>query len=151
MKKIHIPAICLAALLLLGGCGEEECGLPTTVPAADQTAQTTAEPTQSVQTTEPPAKETVYKDGSYEGIGYGNNNGAVQVRIEIVGDKIVNLEVVSQNDTPDYFSKAWDSIYAAVMGQDSPDLSGVDSVSGASNSSRGILDAIKAALYKARK
>ncbi len=153
MKKIRIPAVCLAALLLLAGCGKED-GVSTTAsaPAASQTVQTTtiAETTKPAEVTAPPVKETIYKDGSYEGIGYGNN-GSIQVKIVIADDKIVQLECVSHNDTPDYFGRAWDHIYAAVMGQESPDLSEVDGVSGASNSSRGIIDAIKAALYKARR
>lgn len=147
MKKIKIPAICLAILLLFSGCGES--GPSTTAPATDPTVQTTAETTRPEVTTEP-VKETVYKDGSYEGIGYGNN-GAIQVKIEISGDRIVELEVVNQGETADIFGRAWEGVHAALMEQETPELSEVDTVSGATNSSNGIIDAVKAALYKARK
>ncbi len=152
MKKDRIlPALFAAAVLtaalLAAGC----TGSPLDTsnrPALSSESTATSAVTVPAATTQP--KGILYKNGSYEGIGYGKN-GAIQVRIELLADRIVSLELVSHRDTADYIQPEWDAIYAQVMDQDSPDLSKVDAVSGATASAKGIHDAIQNALYKAKK
>ncbi len=75
------------------------------------------------------------------GEGYA---GDVVVEVVVDGDVIKSITVVESNDTPGLSDDAFDQIIAAVL--DSQSVDGVDAVSGATGSSDGILEAIKAAL-----
>lgn len=87
-----------------------------------------------------------YKDGTYTGTAAGFR-GNITVSVTIAGGKISTISVVSApgNDEP-YLSKA-KTLIAKVIAKQSPN--GVDTVSGATYSSNGILNAIKQALTKA--
>ncbi len=87
-----------------------------------------------------------YKDGTYTGTAAGFR-GNITVSVTIAGGKISTISVVSApgNDEP-YLSKA-KTLIAKVIAKQSPN--GVDTVSGATYSSNGILNAIKNALTKA--
>lgn len=84
------------------------------------------------------------KDGEYygEAEGYG---GLLKVKVTIKNGKIVNVEVVSNNETPEYFSAAKEVINR-IISSGSVD---VDSVSGATVSSNAIKRAVADALSKA--
>lgn len=86
-----------------------------------------------------------YKDGVYTGSaqGYG---GTTTVRVTVSGGKITDITVLSENDTDQFFSKAKDPIIKAIIAGQNPD---VDTVSGATYSSNGIINAVKNALAKA--
>lgn len=86
-----------------------------------------------------------YADGEYYGSGDGFND-TITVKVTISGGKIASVEVVSQNDTFDYFTRAWNSISSAVIAAQGTN---VDSVSGATYSSEGIKTAINEALRQA--
>ncbi len=75
------------------------------------------------------------------GKGYA---GDVVVEMVVDGDVIKSITVVEANDTPGLSDDAFEQIIAAVLANQSVD--GVDVVSGATGSSNGILEAIKAAL-----
>ena len=75
------------------------------------------------------------------GKGYA---GDVVVEVVVDGDVIKSITVVESNDTPGLSDDAFDTIIAAVLKNQS--VEGVDVVSGATGSSNGILDAIRAAL-----
>ncbi len=91
-------------------------------------------------------QDGTYKDGTYTGSAAGFQ-GNITVSVTISGGKIASINVVSApgNDEP-YLSKA-KTLIAKVIAKQSPN--GVDTVSGATYSSNGILNAIKNALTKA--
>ena len=91
-------------------------------------------------------QDGTYKDGTYTGTAAGFR-GNITVSVTIAGGKISTISVVSApgNDEP-YLSKA-KTLIAKVIAKQSPN--GVDTVSGATYSSNGILNAIKNALTKA--
>lgn len=80
-------------------------------------------------------------DGVYEGSGTGFN-GTVKVAVEIKDGAITAIEVLSSNDDAAFFNRAKGVIEAIIAGQ----TLDVDVVSGATYSSRGIINAVKNAL-----
>ncbi len=90
---------------------------------------------------------TGLKNGSYTGEGTGNN-GPIKVTVTVAGEKISAVTVDEQSETPEYWSLAEGPVTKAAIGKTSID--GIDTVSGATNSSNGIKDAIKAALDQAK-
>ena len=86
----------------------------------------------------------VYKDGTYTGEaeGYG---GTIQVEVTLAGDEITSINVVSApGEDSAYLSQA-ESVINSVISAQSTD---VDTVSGATFSSTGILNAVDEALGK---
>lgn len=89
--------------------------------------------------------DNVYKDGTYTGEaqGYG---GTIQVEVTLSGDEITSINVVSApGEDSAYLSQA-ESVIDSIIGAQSTD---VDTVSGATFSSTGILNAVDEALGKA--
>lgn len=89
--------------------------------------------------------DNVYKDGTYigEAEGYG---GTIQVEVTLAGDEITSINVVSApGEDSAYLSQA-ESVIDSILSAQSTD---VDTVSGATFSSTGILNAVDAALGKA--
>lgn len=89
-------------------------------------------------------EEKTLKDGVYEGVGQGFG-GEVTLKVTIKDGKIADIEVISHNETPDYFEKA------LVMLEEMKKNSSykVDTISGATISSRALKTAVKDALSKA--
>ena len=88
--------------------------------------------------------DNVYKDGTYTGEaeGYG---GTIQVEVTLTGDEITSINVVSApGEDSAYLSQA-ESVIDSILSAQSTD---VDTVSGATFSSTGILNAVDAALGK---
>ena len=85
-----------------------------------------------------------WKDGTYYGSGTGFN-GEVQVEVVIADGKISNISVVSHNDDSSFMSQAQGLIPNIISSQST----NVDAVSGATYSSRGIINAVRAALKQA--
>ena len=89
--------------------------------------------------------DNVYKDGTYTGEaqGYG---GTIQIEVTLSGDEITSINVVSApGEDSAYLSQA-ESVIDSIIGAQSTD---VDTVSGATFSSTGILNAVDEALGKA--
>ncbi len=80
-------------------------------------------------------------DGTYRGSAAGLNDD-ITVEITVDGGQVVAVEVVDHADTPDYFEQA-KVVLDAIKSDQSLE---VDTVSGATASSRGILNAIKDAM-----
>ena len=91
-----------------------------------------------------PDPSKTYKDGIYEGISEGFN-GPIKVRVTISKGSIINVEILSHNEDSAYFAKA-QSVITNILGK--PGKS-VDTVSGATYSSRGIINAVNDAVSKA--
>ena len=87
---------------------------------------------------------SIYLDGIYtaEATGF---EGQITVQVTVAEDKITDITILSAEDEEEYLSRAKQVIPAILEGQ-SPN---VDTVSGATYSSTGILNAIKLALEKA--
>lgn len=85
------------------------------------------------------------KDGVYEGIaqGYG---GKMQLEIKIVNGKIVDIKVVKHSETSAYLKSA-ERMFKKII--ENGDINKVDTISGATVSSRAILNAVKDAKYQA--
>lgn len=89
--------------------------------------------------------DNVYKDGTYTGEadGYG---GTIQVEVTLASDEITSINVVSApGEDSAYLSQA-ESVIDSILSAQSTD---VDTVSGATFSSTGILNAVDDALGKA--
>ena len=85
-----------------------------------------------------------YKDGTYYGSGTGFG-GPLKVMVEISDGKIVSIEIVENSDGSSYISKASALISSIISSQST----NVDTVSGATYSSVGIIQAVRDALSQA--
>jgi len=82
------------------------------------------------------------KDGTFIGVGYGYN-GPIKVSISIKNGVIYDARVITHSDDYPYFTWAKSVLNKVINGS-----SNIDTVSGATVSSRGILNAVKDALNK---
>lgn len=122
---------------------------PTTVPDETVTSIPTEIP-HPTKTPDNPSDEQpvvkLLKDGTYTGSAMGYS-GKVNITLTIKDGKIT--EVTNTNsDTRSFFNKAWRSIQPKILEKQSTE--GIDTVSGATFSSMGILDASKIALEQAK-
>ena len=101
----------------------------------------TAGSSTSIGSVEDPA---AYKDGTYYGTGTGFG-GTLKVQVDISGGKIVSIKILENNDGSTYISKASSLINAIISSQST----NVDTVSGATYSSVGIIQAVRDALSQA--
>lgn len=85
-----------------------------------------------------------YKDGTYYGTGTGFG-GMLKVQVDISGGKIAAIQILENNDGSEYISKASSIINAIISNQST----NVDTVSGATYSSVGIIQAVRDALSQA--
>ena len=137
-------ALCCAlasagAAFCMGAVGEPETPRSLSDPGEAQSL----EESNLLQTTEKGDSEG-YQDGVYTGSAMGMN-AMIQVSVTIENGKIVDVSIDSSRDDEPYFSDALtviDDILASNSTQ-------VDTVSGATYSSGGILDAVDAALEQA--
>lgn len=111
------------------------------------TPAATPTPTPTPKPAKKPKKDTSvsYKDGVYEGQAEGFD-GTVTVKVTIKNGKIKKISNTN-TDTPEFFNKAWKTIKSNVISRQS--TSEIDTVSGATFSSHGILGALSQALSKA--
>ena len=89
----------------------------------------------------------MYNDGTYQGSAFGYG-GKTRLTVTISGGQIVEI-TQTNNDTPEFFNEAWNTIYPQIMANQTAD--GIDTVSGATLSSEGILGAAQKALAQAKK
>ena len=94
--------------------------------------------------TEETKSEAIYNAGTYEGEGQGHA-GVIKVSVVVNETEIEKIDIVEFNDSEfavDPANKLIESILKANSGQ-------VDAIAGASITSKGVLDAVNAALAKA--
>ncbi len=109
----------------------------------------------SMQTTSQNEKKNVtigtgsfsLEDGFYEGIGNGYA-GEIKVLLEIKEHSITQIIIMKTSDDENFFNRAKEGVTAAILEKQTAD---VDCVSGATYSSRGIIEAVKAALTGEKK
>ncbi len=117
------------------GRSEEDAGLKSgEVPPPQDTADVSA----------PPEKKYKYRDGVFTGTGKGYV-GDITVRVTVKADKITGITITDSSEDEPYFSAAAEITGAMLSAQSAA----VDTVSGATYSSEGIIAAVRAALKKA--
>lgn len=85
------------------------------------------------------AQETTVVSGEAEGYG-----GPITAQVTLAGDKIVGLELTGEGETPEIGGAAINTLKEAILAAQG--LDGVDAVSGATWTSNGVLEAVKAAV-----
>ena len=101
--------------------------------------------TKAAPTVEPLAEQTGgYKDGTYTGSGTGFS-GLIMVQVVIEGGKITDITIVSTTDDSPYIDNASALLKTIIATQST----NVDTVSGATYSSVGLISAVRDALQKA--
>lgn len=113
-------------------------------PAASETPAPTAEPAPAPTEKPSAAPASKYKDGTYSGSAKGYE-GTITVSVTISGDKITDISIVSYEDDDEYMDPAR-AVVPAILSAQSPNVS---AVSGATYSSKGIMNAVNAVLKKA--
>lgn len=83
-----------------------------------------------------------YSDGTYEGEGTGYS-GKLKVEVTVSGGKIADIKITETSDDQAYLGLASELIDSIIEKQSTD---GIDTVSGATFSSRGILEAVSDAL-----
>ena len=111
---------------------------------ADAAASTVS--TASSQASSVSSSTGKYKDGTYQGTGSGFR-GDTQVTVTISGGKISNIHVDSYQDDQRFFERAYEQISQEIISSQS---NNVDAVSGATFSSKGIMEAVANALTSAK-
>ena len=87
-----------------------------------------------------------YKDGTYTGSGTGFDGATTKISVTIANGKITNIKTISNGDTPEFYNQASNGIINKMISTQS---ASVDTVSGATFSSNGIISAVKNALNQA--
>ncbi|MEL7646638.1 MAG: FAD-dependent oxidoreductase [Sedimentibacter sp.] len=90
-------------------------------------------------------QEGSLKDGTYVGNGKGNN-GDIKVEMKVEGGKIAAVTVLEHAETPGLSDAAIKSIPEAIV--DGQSIA-VDTISGATNSSEGIIEAVRSCIEQA--
>lgn len=93
------------------------------------------------------SSKAAFKDGTYEGEAQGFK-APIKVSVVVKGGKVSDVTVLENGDTAELFGKASEAIIKEVKEENSADA--LTTVSGATYSSKGLIDAIKAALEKAK-
>lgn len=97
---------------------------------------------ETAENAEEPAAVGAFVDGVYQGTGTGYG-GTTAVEVTVENAQIISVEVLSHHDTPSFFSRAKEPVISSILRRQTWE---VDSVSGATYSSRGIKDGVKNAL-----
>ena len=115
--------------------------------SSDSSSTSTTKDTTKKDTTE--KVSGTYKDGVYEGTGTGFR-GKITVSVRIKKSKIVEIKLVkNEKDDAAYFERAWSEVPFSIIAVQSANTDKVDAVSGATYSSKGIMEAVRDALKKA--
>ena len=106
----------------------------------------TAETDEDTKTGEETEKVQQYKDGTYTATAYGYD-GDITVSVIIVEDVITAITAQSAEEDPWYFEQAEKPVIEAILAGQATE---VDAVSGATYSSKGIMQAVENALEQAK-
>ncbi|MBQ8509430.1 MAG: FMN-binding protein [Clostridia bacterium] len=122
---------------------------PAPAPETESAPAPETEPAPAPETEPAPAPETEpaaqYTDGVYFGNGTGYN-GNIQVAVMITDGSISSVIVVSTSDDQAFWSKALEVVDSVIDAQNTE----VDTITGATFSSKGLLEAIADALSQAQ-
>ncbi|MBU3113197.1 FMN-binding protein [Clostridium lacusfryxellense] len=118
----------------LGGIALAKSGLTTTSSSSTNTTTSTTSTSQK------------YTDGTYTGTGTGYRGGTTEISVTIKDNKIANIETVSNQDTPRFYENVESEIISEMISNQS---TSVDTISGATYSCEGIINATQDALTQA--
>ena len=97
----------------------------------------------------PVVEEAAPELAANEYIGTSSTSrGELKVKVTMDGDKIAKIEVLSHGETPAFFEKVNPSLLDAMVAANSAD---VDTVAGATCSSKGLIEAVNNALAQVKK
>lgn len=133
MEKTASVSGTLAVAALAG------CYFAGTLPLANDIGLAAQSSAAYIQETEQTGR---YKDGTYTGTGKGYR-GNITVSVTVSGGVITDITTTSYNDDREFFSKAQSSVIPAIIAAQGTD---VQTVSGATFSSRGLIEAVANAL-----
>ncbi len=111
---------------------------------ADQT-DSEAEGTEESEESSSDDSDNFYKNGTYEGSGTGYG-GTITVQVTLEDDTITGVSVVSAPGEDSAYLSQGENVISSILSEQSTD---VDTISGATFSSTGILEAVNDALSKA--
>jgi uncharacterized protein with FMN-binding domain len=114
----------------------------TDTASADTDSEDTSEAT---NTEEADTTEESSSDGIYTGTGYGKK-GSITVEVTIDNDLITDITVISHNEDKGYYETAFSQVSAEIISSQSLDVA---TVSGATISSNGLIEAVEDALSQA--
>lgn len=141
-KKIKPFAPALSVALVAACVAGSLSGYQAPVYAAQEETETQKENTKNKETKSEKAKGSFdLEDGVYKGTGTGFA-GDITVAVQIKDKQIVSIDILSSADDEAFFTRAKAVIDKIIDGQ----TLDVDTVSGATFSSRGIISAVKNAL-----
>lgn len=89
-----------------------------------------------------------YKDGSYEGVGRGASSD-IKVAVEVKKGKIDSIKITEHKETKNLIDPVIENVIPDIIKKQATE--GVEAISGASNSSKGVIAAVEDALKKAKK
>lgn len=118
----------------------------TTETKKQEVPSTTAAQTVETKTVAEIPSNSKYADGIFEGSATGFR-GTITVSVTIEKDNISQVEILDYKDDDKWFNRASSSVVSDILNSQT---SAVNSVSGATYSSQGIMDAVEDALKKAR-
>ena len=113
--------------------------------AADSSSQKTDTDNETGSGDVAASGEGVYKDGTYTGEAQGFG-GTIQVQVTLSGDEITDIQVTSAPGEDSAYLSQGEGVISSIISAQSTD---VDTVSGATFSSTGIINAVVDALGKA--
>lgn len=111
----------------------------------DDAAKEDAEGADAADTEESDDSENVYKDGTYTGSAQGFG-GAITAQVTLANDEITDIQVTSAPGEDSAYLSQGEGVISSIISAQSTD---VDTVSGATFSSTGIINAVVDALGKA--
>ena len=111
----------------------------------DDAAKEDAEEADAADTEESDDSENVYKDGTYTGSAQGFG-GTITVQVTLASDEITDIQVTSAPGEDSAYLSQGEGVISSIISAQSTD---VDTVSGATFSSTGIINAVVDALGKA--
>lgn len=89
-----------------------------------------------------------YTDGTYTAEGQGAS-GAIKVEVKVEKGKISEVNLVEHNETKTLVDGVKDNLVPEIIEKQSTE--GVEAISGATNSSKGVIEAVNKALESAAK
>ena len=131
-----VSALALCGLIEVGRIAVPE---ETTAPAVAYVTDLSGGQVVSAEESSPTSK---YADGVYTGSGSGFR-GVVSTQVTVEGGRITDVTILSSRDDSDFFQRAESGVIPAILQAQSVNVS---AVSGATYSSRGILEAVADAL-----
>ena len=143
LRTVPAPAVAgtASALALCGLIQVGKLAVPEQ-PAASTASLAGEYASEQVVSAETGSPATRYADGMYTGSGNGFR-GVISAQVTVEGGRITDVTILSSSDDRDFFQRAQNGVIPAILQAQSVNVS---AVSGATYSSRGILEEVADAL-----